>query len=368
MKPNPPPELLRHISGSPSVEAFVATFPHIRLEVRRHLGLAGFDFADFERILDLGCGVGRFLFAFQSELTPRQKLWGCDVHEGCARWCRENIDFAEVAHNPLEPPLPYQAGQFDLVYALSVFTHLRLDLQLRWAAEVHRVLRPGGVLFASLHGPQFFSVFQAEQRAASARVFDVETLGDDGLFAYLASPRGDAREQGQVDVAAAHSPGAVAEQFSAFRLVSRFPQTVVAAGQDIYVFQKGAQAPPLVLPNAVRNGDVIERPTRDSAPVDLDFTLQGNDIFKAYPRVEPTGFYPVEFEIEIANGDGLLVKTRRPFNNNRVFGRNHHAVLEVALPRLSGEVKVRLRTILPSPQEVPKAPPVAVTWLFPHFR
>jgi len=368
MKPSPPPDLLRHISGSASVEAFVATFPHIRLEVRRHLGLAGFDFASFERILDVGCGVGRFLFAFQPELTPRQKLWGCDVHQGCARWCQENIDFAEVAHNSLEPPLPYDPGQFDLVYALSVFTHLRLDLQLRWAAEAYRVLRPGGVLFASFHGPQFFSVFQAEQRAAGGRVFDVETLGDDGLFAYLASPLGDAEEQGQVDVAAAHSPGALAEQFSAFHLVERFPQTVVAAGQDICVFQKRVDAPPLILPEGSQGGSVAERPGAGTAPLSLDFTLQGNALFKAYPRVEPAGIYPVEFEIEIAHRDGILVKTRRPFNHNRVFGRSHQAALEVAIPRFSGAVQVRLRTVLPSPQEVPKAPPVTVTWLFPHFR
>jgi len=368
MKASPPPDLLRHISGSASLEGFIATFPHIRLEVRRHLGAAGFDFAGFDSILDLGCGVGRFLFAFESELTPRQRLWGCDVHEGCARWCRENIDFAEVAHNPLEPPLPYQGGQFDLVYALSVFTHLRLDLQLRWAAEVYRVLRPGGVLFASLHGPQFFSVFQAEQKAASGRVFDVETMGDEGLFAYLASPRGNAEEQGQVDVAAAHSPALAAEQFSAFRLVKRFPQTVVAAGQDIYIFQKGLKAAPLALPNGHGNGPLVEQPGKDQQPASFVFTLRGNDCFKVYPRVEPAGFYPVEFEIEIANRDGLLVKTERPFNTNRVFGGNHHGVLEVATPRLSGEVTVRLRTVLPNPRDVPKTPPVAVTWLFPHFR
>ncbi len=370
MKANPPPELLRHISGSPSPEAFAATFPHIRLEVRRHLGLAGFDFADFERILDLGCGLGRFLFAFEAEFSPRQRLWACDLHEGCARWCRENIDFAAVAHNSLEPPLPYEAGQFDLVYAFSVFTHLRLDLQLRWAAEVYRVLRPGGVLFASLHGPQFFSVFQAEQKASSARVFDILTLGDDGLFAYLASPLGNAQEQGQIDVAAAHSPSMAAEQFSALHLVKRFPKTVVAAGQDIYVFQKGLKAPPLSLPNG-RGSDplvLVEHAGRDKPPVSLSFSLQGNDRFKVYPQVEPAGFYAVEFEIEISSRDGLLAKTARPFNTNRVFGAHHHGVLEVVVPKLSGEVTVCLRTRLPSPRDVPKEPPVSVSWLFPHFR
>jgi SAM-dependent methyltransferase len=86
-------------------------------------------------------------------------MWRCEVHAECARWCHENIDFAQIAHNGIDPPLPYDDQQFDLVYASSVYTHLSLDMQFRWAWEIHRVLQPGGVAFITTHGPVFFPHF-----------------------------------------------------------------------------------------------------------------------------------------------------------------------------------------------------------------
>ena len=41
---------------------------------------------------------------------------------------------------------------FDLIYAVSVFTHLDLDLGRRWLADLHRILKPGGLLLFSVHG------------------------------------------------------------------------------------------------------------------------------------------------------------------------------------------------------------------------
>jgi SAM-dependent methyltransferase len=49
-----------------------------------------------------------------------------------------------------EPPLPYAAGTFTLVYALSVFTHLHEANASAWLAELARVTRPGGLAVFSL--------------------------------------------------------------------------------------------------------------------------------------------------------------------------------------------------------------------------
>jgi hypothetical protein len=37
------------------------------------------------------------------------------------RWCRRNLPFADFGINHLDPPLPYEEEQFDLIYALSGF-------------------------------------------------------------------------------------------------------------------------------------------------------------------------------------------------------------------------------------------------------
>ena len=58
-----------------------------------------------------------------------------DINPKAVEWCRSHLDFAEVALNEIEPPLPYPAQMFDFVYALSVFTHLDEDLQHAWLRE-----------------------------------------------------------------------------------------------------------------------------------------------------------------------------------------------------------------------------------------
>ena len=40
-------------------------------------------------------------------------------------------------------------GSFDLIYSYSVFSHLAEEIHLRWLAEFHRLLRPGGLLVAT---------------------------------------------------------------------------------------------------------------------------------------------------------------------------------------------------------------------------
>jgi len=50
------------------------------------------------------------------------------------------------------PPLPYAAESFDVIYCLSVFTHLNETMQDAWLAELRRVLQPGGLLILTVHG------------------------------------------------------------------------------------------------------------------------------------------------------------------------------------------------------------------------
>jgi 8-oxo-dGTP diphosphatase len=49
------------------------------------------------------------------------------------------------------PPLPYAESSFDLVYGVSVFTHLSEEHQRAWLPELRRILKPGGLLLLSFH-------------------------------------------------------------------------------------------------------------------------------------------------------------------------------------------------------------------------
>ncbi|MGK7923116.1 MAG: methyltransferase, partial [Trichodesmium sp.] len=233
----PPKHLLLRISGNPSPKAFINSFDDLRYTVKNYLQTAELNFNQFENILDFGCGVGRYLMAFEPELLPHQKLFGCDVFAECAEWCQENIEFATVKNNNIQPPLPFENNQFDLINAISVFTHLSLDLQHLWAWDIYRVLRPGGILFMTLHGPQFFPIIYDIFRSGNAHQAEMYSIGEEGLFLYL-DHQGEVDGQGQHTIAAVHTPAAYQEIFSMFKHIKRFPQSNLANGQDLYILQK----------------------------------------------------------------------------------------------------------------------------------
>jgi SAM-dependent methyltransferase len=368
-QPHPPAHLLQRIANNPSATDFVNSFGPLREIVKGYLKEAGFEFNQFKSILDFGCGVGRFMFAFQPELATDQKIWGCDVYEECARWCQENIPFADVTKSEIEPPLPYRDDQFDLVCSLSVYTHLRLDMQFRWAWEIYRVLRPGGVLFATIHGPFFIPMFYETLRA-SARDAELYSFGDDSLFAYL-SFSGKSEDEGQVHVASAHTPGFFREQFSAFELVQRVPQSRLAGGQDLYIIRKPLHGRSINRPITLMTGpeqvvwtqEITEGAGTES--VLLKFNSNGHRMLRVFPCVEPAGVFGVACKVIVKADNNVLVQKESPFNNNRVFGRTHYGIIEIGIPEYQGEMTVELSARIIEQGTLPDGNPISVYWSFP---
>jgi len=149
----PPPRLRVRVAGTAEPEWFLesgrTTAETIRDAALRH----GLNLADPQRLLDFGCGSGRVTRHWPA-IGPVD-VDGSDIDAPAVAWCAEHLTFGRFAHHGLEPALPYADETFDLAYAVSVFTHLPAELQLPWAAELRRVLRPGGLLVLSLHGDAY---------------------------------------------------------------------------------------------------------------------------------------------------------------------------------------------------------------------
>jgi SAM-dependent methyltransferase len=111
--------------------------------------ITGRGLADHARVLDWGVGCGRVARHFPAERAAA--LTGCDIDRDNVAWCRAHLGGAYVA-TTLLPPLPFADGTFDLVYGISVFTHLREAMQIRWLAELWRVTKPGAMLLMTTHG------------------------------------------------------------------------------------------------------------------------------------------------------------------------------------------------------------------------
>ena len=115
---------------------------------------AGWSFAG-KSVLDFGCGTGRTLAAFAHEASSASsaEFMGCDIHPPAIEWASTHLSppFTFFLSDEA-PPLDQPDERFDLIYAMSVFTHIT-DRWSQWLAELHRVVRPGGIVLISTLGP-----------------------------------------------------------------------------------------------------------------------------------------------------------------------------------------------------------------------
>ena len=130
--------------------------------IRALLDRNGTPIGEFGSLLDFGCGCGRVIRHWKDENGTA--ICGSDYNPLLVDWCRDNLGFAEFTVNGLKPDLPHEDGRFDLIYALSVFTHLPEDLQEPWMAELNRVLSPGGTLLVTVFGLAHLGRLDADQR------------------------------------------------------------------------------------------------------------------------------------------------------------------------------------------------------------
>jgi SAM-dependent methyltransferase len=80
------------------------------------------------------------------------EVWGADIDARSIRWLQQHLSPPlRVMQSLPQPPLGLDGQSVDLIWAISVFTHLT-DQSLPWLAELHRILKPDGLLMASYTG------------------------------------------------------------------------------------------------------------------------------------------------------------------------------------------------------------------------
>ena len=147
--PIPPEDLCMRVGG-PAGEAFNTLGMRLANDLREAFP-PDFSWND-ARILDYGCGVGRVLRHFAGHADQWQEFWGCDIHDESISWLKANLSPPFRFANNLEMPhLPFKDSYFDLIYGISVFTHLTEDQWEGWLKELRRIMRPSGVVLLTYH-------------------------------------------------------------------------------------------------------------------------------------------------------------------------------------------------------------------------
>ncbi len=168
--PLPPRRLMVRVAGSADPDWFLRSGRAAYDAIADHVPLDGLG-----SVLDFGCGCGRVTRHWHD--FPGS-VAGSDVSRPAVEWCRANLPFARFETNGLDPPLAFANESFDLVYALSVLTHLTAPLQLAWRDELRRVLRPGGLLLVTTHGRSYLPRLTPAERERFERGELVVRWGD----------------------------------------------------------------------------------------------------------------------------------------------------------------------------------------------
>ncbi|MHB8658415.1 MAG: class I SAM-dependent methyltransferase [Solirubrobacteraceae bacterium] len=245
-----PPRRLRARTGAPGAREFLhggsVAADELQDALRASLGRS---FADFSTILDFGCGSARVL-PHVAALASAARCHGCDVDPAAIAWGRRRYPQLNLRSSSFSPPLPYAAGTHELVYSISVFSHLDEGWQDAWLAELHRVLVAGGVALLSVHGHHALEQFRTG--AVRTRWCRPEAFARPPLSAsefvfepYLRSiwNRADLPGTGAGYGLAFHGDGYLRSRWRAyFDVVTVLPRAITA-WQDLAVLVKRSQEP-----------------------------------------------------------------------------------------------------------------------------
>jgi ubiquinone/menaquinone biosynthesis C-methylase UbiE len=113
--------------------------------------IEGLDLRSSAKVLDFGCGVGRQLLHFRRNY-PGLTLHACDVNDRSIQYLQSAYPTVESYTSAFSPPLKYPDLNFDLIYSVSIFSHLNIRDHELWLRELARITRGGGLCCLTILG------------------------------------------------------------------------------------------------------------------------------------------------------------------------------------------------------------------------
>ncbi|MDX2143921.1 MAG: methyltransferase domain-containing protein [Rhodospirillaceae bacterium] len=223
----PPADMRYKVAGPCTVDLFWHSGELILADIARAMATVGATLAGPQSFLDFGCGCGRLAHAVAASM-PDLRYAGCDIDRRAIGWCRDNLPGQSFVANGEHPPCPFPDGTFDVVWCGSVFTHIDEARQDEWLSELKRILKPGGLLLASVHGRDSWA-----GRLPAWVIRDLERTGF--LFADTGADAGIHPDWYRV---AWHSEAYIRRHWARFFDVAQYLAKGLNNHQDIVVCQK----------------------------------------------------------------------------------------------------------------------------------
>lgn len=165
----PPAWLIQAFTGSPdTIDHIEGGTRSAEYYVELYNEFCG-DYDDVSRVLDFGCGCGRVLSRMPA--GGKVRYFGVDLHEAALQWLRETMPEGTFTAGTEVPPANVGVQDFDLIYSVSVLTHLNQEQEGAWLREWHRLLKPGGHVIATFRGEDWVehNTLEAQKKAIRQR-------------------------------------------------------------------------------------------------------------------------------------------------------------------------------------------------------
>jgi SAM-dependent methyltransferase len=160
----PPPMLRYRVHRALDEASYVASGPEVAADLLRSLQTQGVRLEGLS-VLDFACGPGRVVAEMKAQ-SRDCRFYGSDIDPEAIQWAQRNLSaIAQFQVNDAAPPTAYADASFDVIYNVSLFTHLDEATQNVWLAELARILKPGGVLLTTVHGKYTLDSCTPEERA-----------------------------------------------------------------------------------------------------------------------------------------------------------------------------------------------------------
>jgi SAM-dependent methyltransferase len=143
----PPSDLMYDAYGHASWRNYVETG---RSDSTVFAGLIRAHAPNAKSVLEWGCGPARIL-RHMPDALPGVACFGSDPNRRSLSWVRGAGLGLTVIDQDDWPPLK-TLRSFDVIYGVSVLTHLNRAQQSAWLAELWRLLNQGGVVILTTHG------------------------------------------------------------------------------------------------------------------------------------------------------------------------------------------------------------------------
>lgn len=114
------------------------------------------EYTRLEKILDWGCGVSRVVMHIDKFTDPHTLVYACDINKQMISFNEKSYKNVLYSLISYDPPTNYENEYFDLIYGLSIFTHIDAATQENWIKEIHRILSTNGIFLFTTHGKFFY--------------------------------------------------------------------------------------------------------------------------------------------------------------------------------------------------------------------